>query len=122
MWSGLLGLPVLVLGVIAVLPKHRTTDDHLVSIVLTGSVARVAQAESAFYARHGRFTANRDSLAALVPFLSDTFINLRFERADPFAWRVVASPRGRVFECAASGAVGLPPVTFAALHKTCIQP
>lgn len=50
----MIGLLVFVVGLAFWISTHGTTTRHMVSIMLSGRVVRVAQAESAFHARYGR--------------------------------------------------------------------
>jgi hypothetical protein len=117
---------VLAIATAAVLLARPARDDvsrdHVLSVTLTGSLAKLAQAESAYFAMHGRFSADRDSLSAVLPFLSDTAVELRFDRADSIAWSVVARPRGARFTCALTGSAGRPVPSFAEVHARCVRP
>lgn len=103
-------------------PPESSSRDRVLSVVLTGNLVRLAQSESAFYALHGRFSADRDSLTAVLPFLSDTAVDLRFDRADSIAWSVEARPRGARFTCALTASAGRPLPSFASVHSRCVRP
>jgi len=102
--------------------RDGVSRDHVLSVTLTGSLAKLAQAESAYFALHGRFSADRDSLTAVFPFLSDTAVDLRFVRADSLAWSVVARPREATWTCALTGSAGRPLPRFAEVHSRCVRP